>query len=158
MIFLFLVKCFLLTFLIHRLTIALKLFSSRQRGALYSGLLAMLGSIVFQPESVGMLGWLLSATSAHLYFHVFNMSETARRIKCLLQIQKGVDPRAAYSPNEIVDKRIVRLLELGVIEKRDGELRLKKRALALLSMFLTRYEWFLFPERARLLRGALPEK
>ncbi len=61
---------------------------------------------------------------AYSFFHVFNMSETARRIKILSEIRaagslevEGL--RSCYSNREMLSNRIERLLASGQIEKED---------------------------------------
>lgn len=60
------------------------------------------------------------------YFHFFNMSETARRIKILLEIKKSNkitidDLQHIYSSDSIIKNRIERLLESGQIIKNDNK-------------------------------------
>jgi len=56
----------------------------------------------------------------YAYFHVFNMSETARRIRILLHLRKSgslAKPQliALYSPQNMVEARLQRLQKMGVI-------------------------------------------
>lgn len=58
--------------------------------------------------------------AAYAYFHVFNMSETARRIRMLLYLyeQGGAtaeELRTAYSPADIITTRLQRLVEMRQI-------------------------------------------
>jgi len=60
---------------------------------------------------------------AYAYFHLFNMSETARRVRILLEVdaQGDIDENAlrhAYSDAEVVDKRVKRMVEMGSLELR----------------------------------------
>lgn len=63
---------------------------------------------------------------SYSYFHVFNMSETARRIRILYEIYRAgslnaEDIPAIYSPKGMLDNRVSRLLTLGQIKRLDGE-------------------------------------
>lgn len=64
---------------------------------------------------------LVSACVAYCYFHFFNMSETARRIRILTSIYSGVpvDERS-YSFDAMLDARIDRLVMLGSLRRNDG--------------------------------------
>jgi len=76
-------------------------------------------------------------SAAYSYFHLFNMSETARRIRILRDIsaRSGLstsDLAHNYSPRGMLEARIDRLMDLGEIEiDSDGRIRLKKRRLIL---------------------------
>lgn len=72
----------------------------------------------------------------YAYFHVFNMSETARRIHMLLWIRDHGAIRgelvAEYSPKHMVHARLARLVEMGQITREaDGRYRLRARFLVL---------------------------
>lgn len=61
--------------------------------------------------------------AAYAYFHVFNMSETARRIRMLLYLyeQGGATAeklRTAYSPADIITTRLQRLVEMRQVARR----------------------------------------
>ncbi len=95
----------LLPFLVHLvLTRALKLFrapADRQKGAILSGpiglipLLVLFSLLVPERAAGGSVAWTalyvfgLYASSAYVYFHFFNMSETARRIRILVHGASG---------------------------------------------------------------------
>ncbi|MEK8015731.1 MAG: hypothetical protein VSS75_002605 [Candidatus Parabeggiatoa sp.] len=56
----------------------------------------------------------------YAYFHLFNMSETARRIRILLQLRElgsltKEQLRDLYSPQNMVETRLNRLQKMGVI-------------------------------------------
>jgi hypothetical protein len=56
----------------------------------------------------------------YAYFHLFNMSETARRIRILLQLRESgglTKPQLLdqYSPQNMVEARLKRLQKMGVI-------------------------------------------
>jgi hypothetical protein len=68
---------------------------------------------------------LVCACASYAYFHLFNMSETARRVRILLEVsyRGGVEEselRRMYSDAEVVDKRLKRMIDMGAIELRSG--------------------------------------
>ncbi len=79
-------------------------------------------------ETILMLVFVFLVVNSFLYayFHFFNMSETARRIRILLQLRlKGVlqpeEMREDYSPVSMVKVRLNRLVETGQIIKRSDD-------------------------------------
>jgi hypothetical protein len=74
---------------------------------------------------------------AYAYFHFFNMSETARRIRMLLQIRQtgpsGLRIRELereYSPREMIETRLDRLMKMHqLVLNADGRYRLSGRVL-----------------------------
>ncbi len=71
---------------------------------------------------------------AYSYFHFFNLSETGRRIRMLLQLQEGeqivVNGQASpYSGEVMVSQRLVRLLQMGQIGETGGCYRIDGRFL-----------------------------
>lgn len=144
----FFATCFLTTLVVHRLLVFVLPRGARQKVA---GLSCCLGALIilvsFRLDS-WPLAVILSVTANHIYFHFFNMSETARRIKLLLQVGAGEDPRSTYSSHQIIEKRVNRLLDLGVISCGEGNFYLRKKGLARIAFLMRRYERLLFPERA----------
>jgi hypothetical protein len=73
--------------------------------------------------------------TGYAYFHVFNMSETARRIRMLLSIRDhgslhSGELAAEYSPEHMVRARLARLIEMGqVVRDADGRYRIKSHFL-----------------------------
>ncbi len=68
---------------------------------------------------------------AYSYFHFFNLSETGRRIRMLLQLLEGDrigsgDGEAAttYSAHVMVSQRLVRLMQMGQINETMGRYRI----------------------------------
>ncbi len=62
---------------------------------------------------------------AYSYFHFFNMSETARRIKILINMKKSIikskdDISKYYNPDNILRKRLKRMEQLSQVEKTAG--------------------------------------
>lgn len=72
---------------------------------------------------------------AYAYFHVFNMSETARRIRILLHVLIHNDVNAGnlrddYSPRDMVAVRLDRLEQMGQVARGpDGGYRIAGRVL-----------------------------
>ena len=59
------------------------------------------------------------------YFHIFNMSETARRIRLLYELYlagqlKSSDISSSYNPQDILLVRIDRLISMGQIKQADN--------------------------------------
>lgn len=78
---------------------------------------------------------------AQLYFQVFNLSETARRIRILIGIRQGTGYESTASPIQI---RIQRLLALHQIEYRGGKYFSRPTFLTFVAILLKGYEYFLF--------------
>ena len=79
-------------------------------------------------ETILMLVFVFLVVNSFLYayFHFFNMSETARRIRMLLQLQlKGAlqaeEIKEEYSPVSMVRARLNRLVETGQIIKKSDD-------------------------------------
>ncbi len=71
---------------------------------------------------------------AYAYFHFFNLSETGRRIRMLLQLLEGDQivadyQPASYSVEAMVSQRLVRLLQMGQIFESGGRYRIESRFL-----------------------------
>lgn len=71
---------------------------------------------------------------AYSYFHVFNMSETARRIKILLEIykSKGLKPSGlsvTYNSEEMLSNRLKRLVDMRQVRAADGRYFLNSKVL-----------------------------
>lgn len=124
-------------------------------------------------------GWAISAASAiyfsqnssevvfcvlttlllgHLYFHLFNMSETARRIKILRLLERNENPSQAlqsYSAKEQVEQRLNRLLNLHQAELHEGKIIVTGKTLQWIARVMIAYGNVLFPSRSNLrLRAA----
>ncbi len=109
----------------------------RQRGPVTAAMIGLLPVgglflawlLTFSVRTTGGILWsgfyLLSVylLSAYVYFHVFNMSETARRIRILAHGHRDgkvikEELTQNYTPGEMVEIRIARLAALGEIERR----------------------------------------
>jgi hypothetical protein len=87
---------------------------------------------------------------AHFYFHLFNMSETARRIKIVRLFYRNEDAGAVlgnYSPEELVEQRIERLLILRQVRSVEGKILPHGKLLILVARVMIAYERLLFPRR-----------
>jgi hypothetical protein len=91
------------------------------------------------PETAYMLvfAFLVFNGVAYAYFHFFNMSETARRIRMLLQIRqagadglRAQDLEHAYSPRDMIEARLDRLVKMRQLAMGpDGRYRVAGRLL-----------------------------
>jgi len=89
-----------------------------------------------------LFGILVSAATAHVYFHFFNMSETARRIRLLVCRYRGLE---AGSGQTVI--RLDRLEKLGEIERMGDEYVSRGGVLTFAAKIMVAYEACLFPER-----------
>jgi hypothetical protein len=102
----------------------------RQKGVIFSAaagmivLFIILTIVFFQSNGFGEVSFWFGLyilvcyfLSAYIYFHIFNMSETSRRIKILLQADKGgldvLRLENEYPVQEILRRRLNRLTALG---------------------------------------------
>jgi hypothetical protein len=84
---------------------------------------------------VALLAYSLIVYNAamYAYFHLFNMSETARRIRILLNILehgalRNEDILAGYTPRNMVTVRLERLVLMGWLQQnRAGQYKIKAR-------------------------------
>ncbi len=86
---------------------------------------------------------LLTLGMLHIYFHFFNMSETARRIRILNSIRTN-NP---YPEEKGILTRISRLVQLKLVEENGGDLFLTKNPLRYLAVWIEKMEYCLYPER-----------
>ena len=85
---------------------------------------------------------------AHIYFHFFNMSETARRIKILVDLKRGgSSEQKTYAPGEMVSLRLQRLREAQQVEFDGTTYRAKRSAFLFIVWVMKWYERLLFSER-----------
>ena len=125
---------------------ALSLNISNQKSLILCALLLNLPllTIIFfinkTPSSL-IYAFLVYNSLAYSYFHFFNMSETARRIKILLEIkQKDFivynDLTTDYKPDFIVKTRLKRLAELGQIKQNADSYTISGKVLLLAALFI----------------------
>ena len=139
--------------------------SLRQKGpaaAALIGLLPLAGLflvwlLVFSVRNAAVIFWsgfylfAVYLLMAYVYFHVFNMSETARRIRILAQGHRSGkvvkdEMVQNYTPGQMIDLRVERLEALGEISLRDGRYlpsRMRLLPAARLVFFLRRV---IFPD------------
>ncbi len=94
------------------------------------------------PGGAGVVYFLLVYWSlGYVYLNIFNMGETARRVRLLLEIaERGTasdsELAGSYGIDEIIDNRLGRLCEMGEAELVDGRYRLKGKILWRLAPLL----------------------
>jgi hypothetical protein len=99
--------------------------------------------------------------SCHIYFHFFNMSETARRIRILLGVTSGkkLAPGAAADETAVtntVNIRLKRLMQSRQIQKIGGRYQLRPSILLAASIFIEWYARQLFTVRNAPPRASRP--
>lgn len=98
-----------------------------------------------------LLGWVYAALAfnsvAYSYFHFFNLSETGRRIRVLLQLLEGEhiglnDAGATtYSGQDMVNQRLARLIQMGQVSTADGQYMIKGRFLLRAARLVRSIGW-----------------
>lgn len=86
----------------------------------------------------------------HVYFHVFNMSETARRIRILISLVQGLPTsklEGAYSSDGIIKVRLERLRSMGQISEVNGVYQTNPSLLLKIARAMKTFERLLFPNR-----------
>ena len=119
----------------------------RQKGPLLSSLLGMIvlpvlfflwtvNFKIYSRQELVLSGaylLLIYGLSAYIYFHLFNMSETARRVKILaLLAGGGLAPEELerhYSDQGAISIRLARLIALGQLRLDNGRYFLQDRSL-----------------------------
>lgn len=98
------------------------------------------------PEAFLFAG-ICSAGAAHAYFHFFNMSETARRIRIVVcrYLKKPLPPEGDWA--ESTERRLQRLRSIGEARGIGPRWSTTKGPLTRLATVLVAYERWLFPER-----------
>jgi len=126
-------------------------------GALPTGLAV----VAVGARDVGSVAYvaIVYAGVAYAYFHLFNMSETARRIRLIREIDRHgslaeAEVRRAYSDDEVVDTRLARMLAMGHLVEKDGRYVAGSPALLLAARVLDAWRSVLGYDRGR--PGARP--
>lgn len=144
-------------FLLHILLSRSRPGVPRQKLALFCCVLA----VTFTTMSALVLDWIsgadgrsslfvafVSAGLAHVYFHFFNMSETARRIRLIVDLARGrVPAEGAYDNRLMVEARLSRLAELRQIRETNGKLHSIPGVFIWICRVVRGYEKLLFPSR-----------
>lgn len=147
----------LIFFACHLAVCRMRSVENRQKQTLFAILLAWIfttASAVFVcPAELPISAWIFLILApglyGHTYFHFFNMSETARRIRILVRLNKGVNLEAERqrSPAELIQIRLQRLLLLKEIEFSGGRYFSKGGLLSRVATLIEYYERLIFPSR-----------
>lgn len=83
---------------------------------------------------------------AYAYFHAFNLSETGRRIRILLEIEKSGalsegEILARYNAKEVLRRRLDRLERAGQIDIRDGRVYPQRKAMVRMGAIVLLLKW-----------------
>jgi hypothetical protein len=84
--------------------------------------------------STAIYAFIVYNTLGYCYFHLFNMSETARRVRVLSELNSAgklttEEIMSIYDIGDMFDVRIKRLLSMKQVEEVEGRYVLKKRFL-----------------------------
>lgn len=89
---------------------------------------------------------LLSIMFGMSYFHFFNMSETARRIRILVEYVAGIPSSASgYDKDKIFGNRITRMHETGLIAEENGTLKAKNGPVLWAAYIILAWRKMFFP-------------
>jgi len=115
------------------------------------GLVVVVSMIFFREgTSAGLFAIVIGVQLAHLYFQLFNLSETARRIKILTSLKGTSQPLSkhqGYSPESMLKIRLDRLVELGSVGFKNGIYHRKLGILTIIGLVFRAHERLLFPQR-----------
>ena len=136
----------------------------RQRGPAAAALIGLLPvgglflawALVFSAGPAGEIFWsgfylvAVYLLAAYVYFHVFNMSETARRIRILAHGHRDgkvirEELTQNYTREEMVEIRIARLEALGEIRRREDRYVSGSNCLLLPALAVFGFRRLLFP-------------
>lgn len=109
------------------------------------------GGLADRPLEAGLsvfYAFIVYTALAYSYFHLFNMSETARRIKILALLNRygasGPDRLGSgYGAGEMLEARLERLRSTGQIREADGRYMLDGKALCLAAGAVAVWAWVL---------------
>ena len=108
------------------------------------------GARFYRSATPSLFAFCLAILGAHFYFHVFNMSESSRRIRLLRQLLKKKslnETSKAYTPQGMYEIRLNRLVSWRQVTLRNGILYPTASVLSLAAQILLALEKLLFPER-----------
>lgn len=89
---------------------------------------------------------LLSTMFGYSYFHFFNMSETARRIRILVEYVAGIPSSSSgYDKDKIFGNRITRMGETGLIIESDGKLQAQNGPILWAAYVILTWRRMFFP-------------
>lgn len=91
--------------------------------------------------------------SAYVYFHFFNMSETARRIRIIVSGETAQHPRQVQSSVEqdiegMISRRLQRLVSLRELTVKEGRYRIGRGLLLIPSRLMAFFRQAIFPDTA----------
>ncbi len=105
------------------------------------------------PEYRSLSSFLFSLVMAlgggHLYFHFFNMGETARRIRILTQLRLSIPAGEDYTPEKILEVRLGRLVTMGQLEPIQEKFKTRSTFFLIIALSIKKYEYLLFPNHKR---------
>lgn len=94
----------------------------------------------------GLYVFIVSISFAHVYFHIFNMSETARRIRILTSAYAGQKegtpwetPRE-YTPERMIEERMERLQAMRAIVSKEGKFVTRFHPLLIATLVIEKYK------------------
>lgn len=90
----------------------------------------------------------MCAFEGYFLFHIFNLSQTGRRVRLLIDLYENNSPtdHKPYTNNEIVHKRIDRLIAMGQITCDDGKLNIKSSNFLMIGYFMIFFKKLFFPK------------
>jgi hypothetical protein len=89
---------------------------------------------------------ILSIMFGYSYFHFFNMSETARRIRILVEYVAGIRASSSgYDKDKIFGNRITRMGETGLIKETDGKLQAQNGPILWAAYVILTWRKMFFP-------------
>ncbi len=162
------VICLLIPFAVHLLLVrGFGLFRRtelRQKGVFFSVLVGIVplaaaglvwAAAAAPGDPAGLIGgllylFLIYLLAGYVYFHFFNMSETARRVRLLIESSKTgslnkADLKKLYPHQDIVSVRIERLTALGELRRSGERYFLGNRVLLLPAKLIFTLRRLLFP-------------
>ena len=91
---------------------------------------------------------LMCALEGYFIFHIFNLSQTGRRVRLLIDLYNNNLPggHKRYSNNEIVQKRVNRLISMGQITCVSGRLNIKSSTFLRIGYFMIFFKKLFFPK------------
>lgn len=137
----------------------------RQKGALLGGILGpvpLLIALAFWFNSAQTLPeidkWFALMFSlgvyllfAYTYFHFFNMSETAQRIRILRETSRApsetqAEVEKAYASDRMITIRLQRLVALGELREKQGRYLIERGTLVPVARVVSALHDFIFPD------------
>lgn len=165
----------LLVYLIHALLIRLARGKPYQLTVIFSILIGNVPIVIIcliyilkaqmtLTETIATVSYCLIVYNAlaYVYFHIFNMSETARRVHILIALKRAgrmekQNILEQYTSKDIVDIRLSRLLSLKQLKIEGSTYKINRSFLLIAAKIYSVWAWLLgFQEEAQ--RGFLPQR